>query len=500
MSECVFDRNRPCDSRNRAKDRYTREQIQKIARRCGVKDVRKKSMTELCAEVRSYVQKRAQGVKECPPTNVKAYKPNYECNPRTGRWIKRKGTPEYFFRYELESFDENRLRRIAENLGIEVEEGEEESSIIHQILEKQYPLVRDPQRAKNIYVKKFKDALLKIYRHRLSRATPTSVQIRIFDASIKPQGTVRLLTQPRPLDFMSYTDTFTGYDNMMYRKHTVATDVDGLRRNEDWFATQKAYQMTLPFLKQLVILTYTHGGDAMIHAYLDGEFTIERTFVNDKYRASFVYPLFPVLIYVLTSRSHRREWIQTFKSSVVRMSPRDAENLLTMCGAYDEMYSPQRPVRRGDLIFKNYKQVVDKVFRQEAMDAAFYEMLMKEYVSLLKHVILDSPPLFHHLVVYKGVKSLAYMDFSDRNMYTNKRFISTTYNAKVATGSTFTNPRCCVQKITLLKGSRCLFPVLTYYSEHEILLPPGRMMYATSNVYIPKEGSKKQTINLVITN
>lgn len=504
---CAFNPARPCNSASRAKNRYTRQDIEKVARKCGIENVKKKSMTELCDGVRKFVEKRTtpqQQGKPCPPKSEKARRPNYECNRKTGRWIKRKGAPEYYYRYELQKLSEDQLRRIAGKLGIEVEEGEDESSIIHEILERQYPLVQDEQRAKSMYVKKFKDALLKIYRHRIAKPVPKTVKIRVFDAGIKPQGVVKLLTQKKPIHFISWQSDFSGLPEVMYRRQYVATDIDGLQRNENWFAMQKAYQMTLPFVKQLVVLSYTHGGDVMIHAYLDNRFDIAATFSNDKYRASFVYPLYPVLVYMLTSISpaRRLEWIDMVKSSAIssKLSPTGVKEILQQCGAFDQTYSPQHPPRRGDALFKNYKVVVDTLFRKPTMAYAFYDALMKEYVHLLKRIIHESPPLFHNLVVYKGVTSVAYMDFTQNNMYTNKRFISTTYSAPIATGSTFTSPKCCVQKITLLKGTQCLYPVITYYREYEILLPPDRKMYASSKLYVPKYGSKKETMNLVITN
>lgn len=504
---CALDPSRPCDSKSRAKGRYTRQEIEKVAKRCGIKDVQKKTITQLCEEVRKFIQDRATQQplgKPCPPNTEKAWRPNYECNPKTGRWIKRKGAPAYYFRYELQKLDEAQLRRIAQNLGIEVEEGEDESSIIHEILERQYPLVQDPTRAKNLYVKKFKDALLKIYRRRIVKAIPKMIRMRVYDAGIKPQGVVRLLTQKTPIPYAMYEADFTGLSEVMYRRQYVGTDVDGLERNQEWFAMQRAYQMTLPFLKQLMILSYTHGGDAMIHAYLDNGFSIQRSFVNDKYRASYVYPLYPVLVYLLTSVSapRQKEWIDTLQSMCIpsKCTSKDVRDLIEKCGGFDNTYSPQRPPRRGDPLFKNYKEVVDVLFRKRSMKSELYDALMKEYVGLLKQIIHDAPPLFHHLVVYKGVKSVAYMDFTEKNMYTNKRFISTTFKSSIATGSTFTNPKCCVQKITLLQGTECLYPIWTYYTEYEILLPPNRKMYASSSLYVPKEGSKKQTMNLVITN
>lgn len=505
---CALDPARPCNSSSRAKNRYTRQHIEKVAKKCNIQNINKMTITELCDAIHKFVQSNTTPLvvgKRCSPNTTNALKPNYECNPKTGRWIKRKDVADYYFRYELEKLNETQLRNIAENLGIEVEEGEDQLSIIHEILEKQYPVVQDSQRAKNEYVKKFKKALLKIFRYRISKPKLKYISIYIFDTAIKQGGVVSLLTQKKPIRFISYERHFKGLPEIMYSREYVATDVDGLRRNQTWFALQKAYQMTLPFLKQLIILSYTHGGDQMIHTYLDNGFQISYSFKNDKYRVKNIYPLYPVFVYLLTSVSEhrRREWIGRVKSMVENASVLSSvhlKDLLQKCGAFDEMYSSQNVPKRGDNLFKNYKEVVDKFFRQQPMKSDFYDMLMKEYVHLIKQLIHDAPPLLNHLVVYKGVKSVSYMDFTEKNIYTNKRFISTTFDAAVALESLFTNPKCCVQKITLLKGTRCLYPMFSYYTEYEILLPPERKMYASSKLYVPKHGTKKETMNLVIAN
>lgn len=79
--------------------------------------------------------------------------------------------------------------------------------------------------------------------------------------------------------------------------------------------------------------------------------------------------------------------------------------------------------------------------------------------------------------------------------------MSVTMDVKIAASGVFTLPNCCLQKILLLRGTKVLYPIITYYQEYELLLPRYRHLYATSPLYTPSNmNNPKKTINLVVTN
>lgn len=517
---CMLDENRPCDSRSRSRFRYTRSDIETIARKCKIKNIKKKTITQLCHEIRSFVNlyqdvlhtAQAPQQRECPQDVIQAYRTNYTCDPATGQWVKMNKTHDSFSSAQLNSMDYNTLVTIATYLKIDVEQGETKDSIIHSILRKEY---RHIQNSRSLH--KLKTIVQRFRRYRIRDKVQKKISVKIYYNNFKVNGVVNLLSNTkRPLRYNAHEAEFSGYSEVMYRRQFVGTDIDGLKKNEDWFDLQRAYQMNLPFLKKLIILTYTHGGDKIIHSLIGipaSTFNIGYTFVGadgtymrKKYLTSFVYPLYPVFIFLLTSTSpsRRTEFIEFVKSSVRHPNPGKLSvinDILEKSGAYNDAYSPHHHVQRGDDLFRHYKEVVGNIFEKAWMKKDFYILLLKQYKSILEKIISEAPPLLHALVVYKGVQSVDYMQFDVNNMYTNNRFLSTTYDAKTAANESFTTEDCCLQKIILLKATKCLYPIMSYYNEYEILLAPGKKLYATSKLYRPQGGvSQKRTMNLVVTN
>jgi len=66
-SQCNFDSTRPCGTKTRASGRYTRADLDAVAALCGIKNYKKKTMDELCDELRQLMIK-IQTIS--PPTNI----------------------------------------------------------------------------------------------------------------------------------------------------------------------------------------------------------------------------------------------------------------------------------------------------------------------------------------------------------------------------------------------------------------------------------------------
>lgn len=492
---CKIDRNRPCTSKSRSKNRYTRKDLEELAKKCGITNIRQKTMDMLCKEIAGIVHGLSS--KECSKKSPMAFKPNYECNATTGRWKRKPGSLPYHYRYELEKFSNVQLNEIAMKLGAHPPTDSRDVLIEH-ILEKQYPIVRDKRASQNLYVKKFKRIVLELRkRGKIKESTVTTV---FYYTVISSQtGVKTILTEREPLAFKSSKKTFKGYQDLISHKTIIGDDITGIKNNEHWFATQKAYQMTLPFVKQLMILTYTHAGDRMIHSYMDHSFKPESMYIPE-YKTKYVFPLYPAFLDLMRREPEefRDRFLRAVRSSS-KWGKTEAQKMdvLRKCGWH--WIPSSQPLKRGSPIFDLYDYTLETIFKDNPMDPNFYEYLMDHYIKELDMIIMNSPPLMSNLIVYKGTKTLDYLDFSKHNIYRNKRYISTTLDFRIAKDKAFTDKNCCLQKILLLRGTKLLYPILTYYLEQEILLPRGRHLYATSEPYTPKNNSKK-AINIVITN
>ena len=77
---CKFDKSRPCGSKTRAKNRYTRDELEIMAKECGIEKYKTKTMDVLCYEIGSQKEKSIKGKS---PKSVKGKSPksvNKTCN------------------------------------------------------------------------------------------------------------------------------------------------------------------------------------------------------------------------------------------------------------------------------------------------------------------------------------------------------------------------------------------------------------------------------------
>jgi hypothetical protein len=509
---CAIESDRPCGSSSRAKNRYTRKEIEALATGCGLKDTKKKNMDELCKEVTKKSRQNAAasgaaaaGGKNCSAKSPVAFKPNYECNRATGRWKRKPGSLSYHYRYELIKLSNVELNKVAMNLGVNTPTLTRDA-LIEEILEKQYPIVEDRDVANNIYVRKFKD-IVKALSERKNGLKEVSETMRFYDSTITnlSEGLVvsNILDKKDPISFVPKFTSIRGTRDIGLFKRSVASDITGIQLNESWFTQQKTYQMALPFIEQLMILTYTHGGDKMIHLHMDDIFDPLESY-DDSYYFEYVFPLYPAfLLLMVEDPKHFRELfldnINTQEGGATwGETEKGAMDVLRKCGWRPKM-AAKTQLAKGSALMKKYAYTMKNVLNGNQMALPFYQAILRRYIKALDKIIVHSPPLQHNIVVYKGSTQIGYFDFSRHNIYKNKRYMSVTMDLETATSDVFTSPNCCIQKILLLRGTKVLYPIISYYHEYELILPRHRHLYATSPVYKPSN-NKKEAINLVVTN
>lgn len=474
---------------------YMRKELLALAKEVGLKGYSSKTVAQLCTMLRKHV---LSGTSEPLP-------------------IAKKRTKHY--RYLLEKKSVLELEAVIARLKMGPFDDEKKKYanevykykyfLIGKILTKHFPLVPEGTKVSDDAMRRLtlfrKKLLQKIYQ----KVPPKRIKYdygehRITDISKRaPQVYLNERVHDPLIPRKVHITTIQGYENMASRfRRLIGADLDGIRVTERWRLDQLEYQKSLPFIDRLVLLTYTYGGDAIIHAHMDKSLRVDK-FYDDKYERSYVFPLYPTLLswmfkdlpgFKEFSRTHMRADMKlrhafTF-NAIVRRTRKDAQNL-----------------DFGSTAYATYTDVLNFFFRPHDnlfhFDTTFYETLVEMYTTDLQRIISRAPKLDKQLIVYKGVKNMAYLDFSINNTYINKRFISTSFDPTVSDKSAFTGTNCCMQKIYLLPQTTCLYIYLSYFNEREILLPPGRYVYALTEMYTPPHAvtgtARKKTVNLMVT-
>jgi hypothetical protein len=475
--------------------KYTRQQLYVLAKEVGLKGYSSKTVDQLCAMLRNHV---LSGTSEPLP-------------------IAKKRTKHY--RYLLEKKSVLELEAVVARLKMGPFDDEKKKYatevykykyfLIGKILTKHFPLVPEGTNVSDQAMRRLalfrKKLLQKIYQ----KVPPKRIKYDYGEHRIThiarrtPQTYLNDLVNDPLIPRQVHITTLQGYENMASRfRRLIGADLDGIRVTERWRLAQLEYQKSLPFIDRLVLLTYTYGGDAIVHAHMDKSLRVDK-FYDDKYERSYVFPLYPTLLSWMFKDVLR---FMNFSNQHMR-----ADMKLRHAFQFDKLVRATRKEAQnldfGSTAYATYTDILNFFFRPHDnlfhFDTTFYTTLVEMYTTDLQRIISRAPKLDKQLIVYKGVKDIAYLDFSIKNTYTNKRFISTSIDPTISDKSAFTGSNCCMQKIYLLPQTTCLYVYLSYFNEREILLPPGRYVYALTELYTPPHAVtgtvKKKTVNLMVT-
>lgn len=295
--------------------------------------------------------------------------------------------------------------------------------------------------------------------------------------------------RPGDIEVRSTEVRVSGYSHLA--TDSVANDITGLTKNKAWFRAQKAYQTSLSKVDQLLIFSYTYGGDQMYHSWLSGKFnpaklmrSIVETYQHD---SKYILPILPMLYkqYLTSPADFESFMTNNFKKT---LSGGERSELVDLFAVPDAL---QR---------SNQAKIISWMIRNlPKAQPTFYDGIFTRYEVYLNNIIQAAPPTQEPLVVYKGLKGRDFIKFDKNNVFENEYFVST--SCSIAEAKRFAKANCCLMKITILKGTKCLFPVFTFYpNELEILFPTKRKFYLTKRAYHPGNDKYILTENVVVVN
>lgn len=263
---------------------------------------------------------------------------------------------------------------------------------------------------------------------------------------------------------------------------------NNLELDVEWLQRQKQYIMSLSKYDMFTLKGYTHYGDVLVNSLLRDviEWDKVRTMATDFF-SSFEY--FPVYFQIESIIS---QFVTNKHSSKLSLYALFEKPEKTMVKLYTNAVNKNIPRKSSlsnyiELISKEYKQWKhsDKYVVLVSLWSYVHQSVYKKVIELfqqdLSRIIAGSPPLTRDITVYRGVKNDFYLTGARNGFYKNIGFVSTSLDVEKAQffqqmGEDEQKPsNCCIQRITLVKGTKALLMMQTsqYGDEKEVLLNHG---------------------------
>jgi len=251
---------------------------------------------------------------------------------------------------------------------------------------------------------------------------------------------------------IAYTQ-YVAHQQLMFLYGKNVNSFENVRMSDmidtKWFVAQDKYIRSLTSRQLFTMFGYTYNGDKWAHEYLDNNFSLSR------FRAGVPSAL---------SSSYFAFFFQA----------RDFYKINT------------------GKINTDYAQTITRVIGET--DVNNIKCIMNMFINELNEIIRKAPAVTRTFIVFRGVKDDKYLSGAVDGTYTTERFCSSSVSGSVA--HHFSGGHT-LQRITLLRGSKCLLMIgpTKFETELEILLPRG----STYKV-VQKRTNVKQKVNTNILN
>ena len=292
----------------------------------------------------------------------------------------------------------------------------------------------------------------------------------------------------------------------MDRMNKLPTDEETTNAVDiDWFLKINEYIQGLTDEQLFAIKGYTYHGDVIMNKYLRKTFNIDdyiKSFNLSIYTLHYFPLFFPLLRMVFKYRTN-------LDALVIDKTSQSNEYLKKILGLFkpnDTSYvKGWESVCKTDKAEQIYTAIV-RIFM--LFNKQIIEEAIKLLIQTLNDVINKSPSTTRKMTLYRGDKKDDYFKVdTGKKFFKIKGFISTSLSPSKA--KIFAGEKCCMNEITVLPGSKCLFlmGVSTIPDEIEVLLsmnttylmrnhrlksyPPNRELCATTRI------GAKQTTKLV---
>lgn len=220
-------------------------------------------------------------------------------------------------------------------------------------------------------------------------------------------------------------------------------DYKELKLDKTFLMRNQKFLAGLTLRERIILASYTFQGDRFVNLYLRKDPSLD-TYISDGWvpdNRKFLNPLHYQLL----------DNVEQFK------------------GSNDK-----------DIYFKVVEWIKEKKYKKHADFVPLIRKCVEQYTEELLKIFSKAPTLKEETVVFRGSKTYYYKK-SDKDVYTNVEFMSTTLSPKAALE--FVEGDCCFNHIHLTAGTKVIFmePITQTEREFEMLIPPNTNFKIMSN-------------------
>lgn len=477
---------RPCGSKTRAKDRYTRAELVDLAKKNGIPNISSKSMDELC----ELLKLTSQHKKQIITTNTDGcfIDPNRACN-------KSSKNPNKYRLPELKTIWKKECKKLPEF------KSEKPTTIdaYCSLMKNRYARIHFT--ALDGIPEKFRIVLTNWF-SKLKRSTlkkkkvPISIKFKYLSLNICSQDSKNILMKLEEIaDYKIVEQSlkvicplFEPFDShkafttpsYLYNKNVHQFPSEFLKR-------QNEYIMSLDSFDRYRVLGYTYAGDKMVNQFLLGNMEIDKI-IDQRFvflfKNNYLFPLavdfFLMFLKFKNTTPNFNSWNSSIFNGGLGFTTDEISYLQNF---YDNNLTDAFP----------YIPIIDLLAQYgKRMKLSIWEYVIKQYINELSRIINEAPEAPPEgFRVYRGVKETGFLNIeARRNIFVNKTFMSTSLDLCTALKSSFVSTwtGCCLFAIQVLPKTKCLFiGPISYFKEQEILFAPDKHLFMIE--------SKKKSVN-----
>jgi hypothetical protein len=281
---------------------------------------------------------------------------------------------------------------------------------------------------------------------------------------------------------------YNNYNQQFLRSTSVENN---LEMDVEWLQKQKNYIMNMSKYDLFTLKGYTHYGDVLVNSLLRDviEWDKVKTMNTDFFSSFDYFPVYFQLDAILSQIVSRNHHGSQSKLSLYALFDKPENTMVKLYTKTTNKSIPRTsPLNKYvDIItidyntWKHSDRYIVLVSLWGLLHPTVYKKVIELFQQDLSRIINKSPPLTKDVVVFRGVKKDFYLKGARNGYYKNIGFVSTSMDVEKAQffqrlgDEQSSGSDCCIQRITLVKGTRALLmmPTSQYGDEKEVLLNHG---------------------------